>query len=171
MNALYRLLRAARDILELRQTDLAEATGVSVRTINRMERGIGLVGFERLGEIRSFLETHGVKFLEPSDEGDWCLVLPLRLAPAPIMTSAQDRVYYPLPNAVFRAARVALGISQSELAQRAGLAHTTVRRIEKGDDKITREMAYLLHMQLQKEGLKFSRPANGMGWRLEVDAI
>lgn len=170
MDALHRLLHAARDILDLRQTDVAEATGVSIRTINRMERGIGLVGFKNLGEIRSFLETHGVKFLEPTEKSDWTLVLPLALAPAPTPTSPQDRVYYPLPGVVFRAARVALGLSQSELAVRAGLAHTTVRRIEKDDKKITPEMAYLLQKQLEKEGLKFLRPDDDMGWRLGIDA-
>ncbi|TDK39258.1 XRE family transcriptional regulator [Rhizobium deserti] len=168
MDSLYRLLRAARDVLDLSQTDVAEAARVSTRTINRIETGAGLVSFSHVGQIRIFLESRGVVFLDPTDEEDWTLMLPQWLAPAPDKNLERGKLYHPLPGPLFRAARVALGFTQRELGLRARLAHTTVRRLEKSDVEASPELAYVLQRHLEKEGVKFFRPVADAGWRMRL---
>ncbi|TAW57483.1 XRE family transcriptional regulator [Rhizobium ruizarguesonis] len=165
MNTLHRLLHAGREAVELSQAELALASGVSTRTINRMEAEDAIVGFAILAKIRNCLETRGLKFIEPTETRDWTLMFDLAIAPAPEPELAKNRVFDPAPGCVLRAARTVLGLAQVELGQRAEIAHTTVRKLER-NGKVEPESSYRLQAYLETVGIKIVKPQGGDGWRL-----
>lgn len=58
-------LRAARGLIEWSQTQLAEAAGLSLPTIKRMEKvGPGRSSADNVNAVRRALEAAGVVFLE-----------------------------------------------------------------------------------------------------------
>jgi transcriptional regulator with XRE-family HTH domain len=61
--------RAARALLEIKQTDLASASGVSLRTIASFERGESQLIKANLRAVQSALEAAGVHFIEPNGGG------------------------------------------------------------------------------------------------------
>ncbi len=63
------LCRAARNLLDLSQQDLAEAAGVGRSTIADFERGARLPTPEKLAAIQAALEAAGVAFIEPNGGG------------------------------------------------------------------------------------------------------
>lgn len=64
-----RLVKAARAILGWSQNDLSRVTGISLSTLNRLERGDGESNISTLNEIyRSFADA-GIKFMDPNDGG------------------------------------------------------------------------------------------------------
>jgi len=64
-------LRAARGLLEWSQSQLAEAAGLSLPTIKRMEsdKGPGKSSAENVDAIQRALETAGVIFIPSNGEG------------------------------------------------------------------------------------------------------
>ena len=64
-----------------------------------------------------------------------------------------------------RAARALLGISQPELAERAGVGVATIRRIEAAEDRITGNARTLDRIQtaLQDAGIQFVNAGDGLG--------
>ena len=67
-------LRAARAILKLKQSELAEISGVSTASIRRLEREEGLLGMQvaTLEKLQEAFESRGVRFIgdkEASLEG------------------------------------------------------------------------------------------------------
>ena len=58
-------IRAARALLRLEQSELADRAGVSVVTIRRLETedGLGRVASGTVGSVRSALEQAGVEFI------------------------------------------------------------------------------------------------------------
>ena len=64
-----------------------------------------------------------------------------------------------------RAARALLGISQPELAERAGVGVATIRRIEAAEDRITGNARTLDRIQtaLQDAGIQFVYAGDGLG--------
>lgn len=62
-------IRAARALLGWNGAQLAEAAGVSLQTIRRMESelGPGRSSAANVDAVRRALETAGVQFLEPDD--------------------------------------------------------------------------------------------------------
>ncbi len=64
-------IRAARAMLDLKQSDLAEITGLSTSTIKRLEsddKQIKLASIETLERIKTALEDRGIKFLTGREE-------------------------------------------------------------------------------------------------------
>jgi transcriptional regulator with XRE-family HTH domain len=59
-------IRAARAMLRMEQTQLAERSGVSVETVKRLEGGQGPLRaqYETLSNIRKALEFAGIEFLD-----------------------------------------------------------------------------------------------------------
>lgn len=57
-------VRAARALLELKQSDLADRAGVSLTAVNNLERGIGSPRLETLTAIQGALEDAGIQFLD-----------------------------------------------------------------------------------------------------------
>ncbi|NKN00584.1 helix-turn-helix domain-containing protein [Rhizobium leguminosarum] len=165
MDSVHRLLHAARESLELSQSDVAKATGVSTRTLHRMENDLGMVGFDILGKLRSYFESLGVTLISPADDQKWAMTFKLDLAPAPGPDVA-DKIYDPVPGRVLKAARILAGMTQAELASNSHVAHTTVRRIEKGDGKGSVEKVYVLQRFLEDRGVQFLKPQGEKGWSL-----
>lgn len=156
METVHRLLHAAREALDLSQTDVAKATNVSTRTIHRMESEQGIVGFDILGRLRSHFESLGVTLIAPVEREKWAITFSTELAPLPSPDAADD-LYHPVPGRVLRAARVLAGLTQAELAARSSIAHTTVRRLERGGN-VGAEKVYLLQRAIEEQGVEFSKP-------------
>lgn len=66
-----RQLKAARALIGWSQPDLAQASGVSIPTIARLETGDGVLGGRdsTSGAIRNALEAAGVVFIEENGGG------------------------------------------------------------------------------------------------------
>ncbi len=57
-------VKAARALLDWKQSDLADACGLSLTAINNLERGIGSPRVETINSIRQTLESAGIEFTE-----------------------------------------------------------------------------------------------------------
>jgi transcriptional regulator with XRE-family HTH domain len=57
-------VRAARALLDWKQTDLAEKTGLSVPSINNIERMVGSPRLTTLNIVRDALQSEGIEFLD-----------------------------------------------------------------------------------------------------------
>ncbi|WP_370462251.1 helix-turn-helix domain-containing protein [Phyllobacterium sp. SYP-B3895] len=77
------------------------------------------------------------------------------------------------PSALLRAARVALDISQSELANRCGLSKRTVYNVEQGQG--TLDTIHRIRKTLEGEGIKFmlneDDPAYWPGFRVDPSIL
>ena len=64
-------LRAARSLLGWSQNELANASGVAIATIKRMEGGRGLAktAAENVWKVQQALEDAGVIFIDEDEEG------------------------------------------------------------------------------------------------------
>ncbi|KQU94919.1 hypothetical protein ASD12_24660 [Mesorhizobium sp. Root102] len=60
-----------------------------------------------------------------------------------------------VPNELLRAARVALGIGQRELAKRTGIGQRTILRIERNDETVTLETRRRLQGAYEDAGVTF----------------
>jgi predicted transcriptional regulator len=63
-------IRAARALLDWKQTDLAERSGVSEMAIKKIERGVTDPRASTLTAIQAAFEDAGVVMLEPGDTRD-----------------------------------------------------------------------------------------------------
>ena len=66
------VLRAARELLGLKQIDAAEAAGISRRTVQRLEAG-ELDRTHASIVLQSWYETQGLIFVRPADGHGWGL--------------------------------------------------------------------------------------------------
>ena len=130
-----------------------------------------MVSFKVLTRLRDYFERLGVGFVAPTEKLDWGLVFSSELAPPPEGSAPTNRVYDPIPGRVFKAARVAGGWRQEEFAARAGIGHTTVRRLEKSDVTVRPELAYILQKKFEDDGFLFVKPDGLHGWRLFVPPL
>lgn len=62
-------IRAARSLLNMKQTDLAAAASVSLATLNNIERGVTDPRSSTLDSIQRALEAAGVIFIAENGEG------------------------------------------------------------------------------------------------------
>ena len=65
-------IRAARAILKIKQSELAEMCGISLPTIKRYETGneaLRSASQNKITKIKIALESLGVRFLNPKEEG------------------------------------------------------------------------------------------------------
>src|ERR1700722_5530116 len=56
-------IRAARALLDLNQNELAKLAGVSMRTLNTLERSVIAPRMETMRLLQAVLESRGVQFL------------------------------------------------------------------------------------------------------------
>ncbi|WP_281040613.1 MULTISPECIES: helix-turn-helix transcriptional regulator [Rhizobium] len=161
------MLHAAREVLDLKQSDVTEATGISTRTLNRMENGSNLVSFETLAKLRDHFSALGVTLVEQADGKRWALEFNSKLAPAPLEVDGSFKIYDPLPGSVLKAARILVAMNQEELSAKTGLGHTTIRRLEKSDASVRPEKAFLLQRAFEEHGLEFIKPTSRRGWLLQ----
>lgn len=86
MDTFVSLLKAARVALDLRAEDLADAAGVSTRSLSRLEAASGDSTLKTLRAVRTALENRGVVFLaEESNLGPG-----FRLPKNPVRIAAQQ---------------------------------------------------------------------------------
>jgi transcriptional regulator with XRE-family HTH domain len=62
-------VRAARDLLHISRSDLAELAGLSGRTVIRFESGEGTISDENLWRIQTALEQCGIEFFNGGSPG------------------------------------------------------------------------------------------------------
>ncbi|WP_259671412.1 MULTISPECIES: helix-turn-helix transcriptional regulator [unclassified Rhizobium] len=170
MEIVHRLLHAAREVLDLKQSDVAAATAISTRTLNRIENGSNLVSFETLARLREHFSVLGVTLVEQENGKAWALEFGRTIAPPPQKAESAFKIYDPLPGPLLKAARILVGMNQEELSGKSGLAHTTIRRLEKGDASVRAEKAYLLQKAFEECGLIFVKPTSQHGWRLQYSS-
>ena len=66
-----RQIRAARAMLEIKQKDLAVAAGISLATLNNIERGVADPRSSTLAAIERALGTVGVEIGDDGDTRVW----------------------------------------------------------------------------------------------------
>jgi transcriptional regulator with XRE-family HTH domain len=86
MDAPIELLRAARSALGLRQDQLAELTGISARTILKIEKSHH-VKVETMRRLQAGFEELGVRFLGPADGSGPGIRLPIDFSSEHLMAS------------------------------------------------------------------------------------
>ncbi|MBX5167009.1 transcriptional regulator [Rhizobium sp. NZLR4b] len=154
----------------MKQSDVAAATAISTRTLNRIENGSNLVSFETLARLREHFSVLGVTLVEQENGKAWALEFGRTIAPPPQKAESAFKIYDPLPGPLLKAARILVGMNQEELSGKSGLAHTTIRRLEKGDASVRAEKAYLLQKAFEECGLIFVKPTSQHGWRLQYSS-
>lgn len=167
METVNRLLHAAREALDMGQSDVARVTGVSTRTLHRIENGQGLVGFENLTKLRAYFESLGIVLVELENPKKWAIVFDSKLAPRADRTE-KNTIYDPVPGPVLKAARILAGLSQAELAALTNFGHPTIRKLENTNDGSAPERRYVVQTLLEKSGVEFVKPAGQVGWSLRL---
>ncbi|GLQ80542.1 hypothetical protein GCM10007881_40610 [Mesorhizobium huakuii] len=78
-----------------------------------------------------------------------------------------------VPNELLRAARVALGIGQRELAKLTGVGQRTILRIERNDETVTLETRRRLQDAYEEAGVTFipDDGLSGPGLRVRRDIL
>lgn len=78
-----------------------------------------------------------------------------------------------VPNELLRAARVALGIGQRELAKLTGIGQRTILRIERNDETVTLETRRRLQDAYEEAGITFipDDGVSGPGLRVRRDNL
>lgn len=78
-----------------------------------------------------------------------------------------------VPNELLRAARVALGIGQRELAKLTGIGQRTILRIERNDETVTLETRRRLQHAYEEAGVTFipDDGVSGPGLRVRRDLL
>ena len=78
-----------------------------------------------------------------------------------------------VPNELLRAARVALGIGQRELAKLTGVGQRTILRIERNDETVTVETRRRLQDAFEEAGVTFipDDGLSGPGLRVRRDLL
>jgi transcriptional regulator with XRE-family HTH domain len=138
--------RAARAMLGVTQTQLANAARVGLSTVVDFEKARRPVSNEVVDAIRAILEANGITFLDETRDG---VGLRCRNARHAQRVSrliekrliSQDAIvninYIKRPKLVsirqIKAARALLGWSQSELARHSGVSAPTIARLESAD--------------------------------------
>lgn len=69
MNITPAQCRAARALVEMTQNELAQASGVSLRSINNFERGERMLMRANMSSIVATLATAGVVFIDENSDG------------------------------------------------------------------------------------------------------
>lgn len=78
-----KFLKTARVLLEISQDELAQAAGISRRTLVRLETESPDASFRSIGAVRKALETRGVIFIENGEHSGFTL-------PNRLLSEAED---------------------------------------------------------------------------------
>jgi len=150
--------RAARALLSMTQANLAEAAEAGSKTIADFERGAKReLHAITLRALRQALESKGIDFLDTEGKSPG---VRLKKRPKGMALNKAKRVITPLQ---CKAARAFLYISQTQLAEAAGLALMSVADFERGIDRDFNEATLkAIHDALKKAGIIFI-DANGGG--------
>jgi transcriptional regulator with XRE-family HTH domain len=152
MNLTPEQSRAARGLLKLPRPAVAKSAHVGVMTLIEFESGSRTPTYNNRKAIREALEAAGVAFVD-TDTGGGPGVR-LRTAPAePSGTPSPEQL---------RAGRMMAGLSQTQLADAAGLGRSTVADYERRARVPNAENLAMLGSTLEKAGIVFI-PADGGG--------
>lgn len=144
----------ARALLGLSQAELAEAAHVARATLADFERGTRVPTHNNLQAIRTVLESAGIAFISANGGGPGA-----RLRAAPHFAAAVEIEITPEQ---CRAARAALNLSQTELAQAASVGRSTVSDFEVASRRPIPASLAGLRNALEAAGVVFI-DANGGG--------
>ncbi|WP_322096058.1 helix-turn-helix transcriptional regulator [Pelagibius litoralis] len=115
---------AARGLLNLSQSEVAEPAHVTAATLSQFERYGKAPGYNNLQAIRATLEAAGIAFIPANGGGPGVRLRELRSG-----CGTSETLFFP---DLCRAARNILNMSQWDLAEAAGIARSTVAEFERG---------------------------------------
>ena len=152
--------RAARALLDLSQSDVAESAHLSAPTVGAFERHGKAPSHNNLQAIRTALEAAGILFVPANKGGTGVRLRDPRNREAPGKTE--------LSPDLCRAARNLLDLSQLDLAEAAGVGRSTVSDYERGARRPTSANLTVLRASLEAAGVTFieADEAAGPGVRL-----
>ena len=152
--------RAARALLNLSQSDVAEAAHISAPTVGAFERHGKVPAYNNLQAIRTALEAAGILFIPENDGGAG-----VRLRDSQHGETLGETELSP---DLCRAARNLLDLSQLDLAEAAGVGRSTVADSERGARRPTPANLTFLRDALEAAGVIFigADEAAGPGVRL-----
>ena len=151
--------RAARGLLNLSQSKVAEAAHIAPATLSEFERGDRVPSYNHLQAIRTALEAAGIVFVPANGGG-----------PGVHLGAMQDGDVSgesTLSQGQCRAARYLLNLSQQDLADAAGIARSTITEFERGARGATPGTLAAMRSALEVAGVAFiDRNGGGPGVRL-----
>ena len=151
--------RAARGLLDLSQSKLAEAAHIGPATLSEFERGDRIPAYNNLQAIRAALEAAGGVFIFANGGGAG-----VRLRHAEV---AGETAISP---DLCRAARYLSNLSQQELAKAADIGRSTVAEFERGARLPTSGNLTAIQSALEAAGVTFiaADDTAGPGVRLRM---
>lgn len=157
MSSVFESLRAARALLNVSQVEMTGPTGLSQADIARLEKHDFKMVPRSAYILKAHLEKQGIEFLEETDRKGLGVRWknPGRLEP---FNAAQ-----------IRTARVMLGLSQRELAEKTDLHRTYIVRLEGGKPKsVDLGVVKKIIEYFEKNGVEFISESaqHGSGVRL-----
>ncbi len=141
--------RAARGLLNLSQSRVAEAAHIAPATLSEFERGDRIPGHNNLQAIRVALEAVGIVFIGRTG-------VRLRSVSEENIPSGT-----PISPNLCRAARYLLNLSQQDLAEVAGVARSTVAEFERGARMPVADNVVAMRTALITGGAEFINPNGG----------
>jgi DNA-binding XRE family transcriptional regulator len=126
------------------------------------------VGFDVIAAVRDHYEKIGFRLLPLRDGRSWSLVFPFDVAPFPLPGAEAHGLFHRIPGSVLRAARASLLASQEEVAAKSGLAHTTIRMLERSNPSISATRALKYQNFFNDTEVQITPPDGEVGWRLEL---
>ena len=146
--------RAARGLLNLSQSKVAESAHIAPATLSEFERGDRVPSHNNLQAIRAALGAAGIVFVPANGGG-----------PGVHLRATQDGDVsgeIALSQGQCRAARYLLNLSQQDLAEAAGIARSTITEFERGARAPTPGTLTAMRSALEAAGVEFIDP-NGSG--------
>ena len=146
--------RAARGLLNLSQSTVAELAHIAPATLSEFERDDRVPSYNNLQAIRAALETAGIVFIPANGGGQGARLRVICGGNVPgeiILSRGQCR-----------AARYLLKLSQQDLADAAGIARSTVAEFERSARAVTQGSLVAMRSTLEAAGVVFI-DANGGG--------
>lgn len=151
--------RAARGLLNLSRSEVAQAAHITGETIGRFERDEGEPSYNNLRAIRTVLEAAGIVFIPANGGGPGVRLRARR--------NGDDQRELSISPDLCRAARNLLGFSQFDLAEAAGIGRSTVADFERGAHMPTAENLLAIRIALESAGVAFiDSNGDGPGVRL-----
>ena len=145
--------RAARGLLNLSQSKVAESAHIATATLSEFERDERVPSYNNLQAIRAALEAAGIAFIAANGGGPG-----VRLRAARDEGAPGETVLFP---DLCRAARDILNLSQSDLAEAAGIVRSTVTEFERGARTPKSGNLAAMRAALEAAGVVFIDPNGG----------
>lgn len=139
--------RAARGLLNLSQSKVAESAHIAPATLSEFERDDRIPSYNNLQAIRAALEAAGILFVPANGGGPGVRLREARKGDAP-----GETILFP---DLCRAARYLLNLSQLDIAKAAGIVRSTVAEFERGARKPRANSMTAICAALEAAGVTF----------------